>query len=64
MLLNYSKKREPSAIKSPKKIRSTEGANNMEMDVLNIHLDSEEHENVPVYDTCNEVRKQNREFLC
>jgi hypothetical protein len=36
----------------------------MEMDVLNIHLDSEEHENVPVYDTCNEVRKQNREFLC
>lgn len=33
------------------------------MDVSNIHLDGEEHENVPVYDTCDGVRKKIRAFL-
>ncbi|KFY26185.1 hypothetical protein V491_01414 [Pseudogymnoascus sp. VKM F-3775] len=63
MLLNPSKKGEPLGIKPQKKKRWTEGVNNMKMDVSNIHLDGEEHENVPVYDTCDQVRKKIRTFL-
>ena len=36
----------------------------MKLDVSNIHLDGEEHENVPVYDTCDESSKKIRAFLC
>ena len=36
----------------------------MKMDVSNIHLDGEEHQDVPVYDTCDEVRKKITAFLC
>ncbi|KFY68131.1 hypothetical protein V496_01275 [Pseudogymnoascus sp. VKM F-4515 (FW-2607)] len=64
MPLNSSKRREPLGNKSPKNKRSTEGASNMKMDVSSIHLDGEEHEDVPVYDTCDEVRKKIRAFLC
>ncbi|KFX92300.1 hypothetical protein O988_07329 [Pseudogymnoascus sp. VKM F-3808] len=64
LLLSSSKKCEPLGIVSPMKKRSIEGANNIQMDVSNIHLDGEEHENVPVYDTCDKVREKIRAFLC
>lgn len=35
----------------------------MKIDVSNIHLDGEENEDVPVYDTCDGVRKNIRAFL-
>jgi hypothetical protein len=50
-------------MKPPKKKRSTKAVDDMKMDVSNIHLDSEEHEDVPVYDTCDKVRKKIRAFL-
>jgi hypothetical protein len=60
----FFKKRELLGMKPPKKKRSTEAVDDMKMDVSNIHLDGEEHEDVPVYDTCDEVRKKIRAFLC
>lgn len=63
MLLDSSKNREPLGMKSPKTKRSTEGINNTKMDVSDIRLDGEERENVPVYDTCDEVRRKIRAFL-
>ena len=51
-------------MKQSKKKRSTESVDAMKMDVSNIHLDGEEHDDVPVYDTCDEVRKKIRAFLC
>ena len=51
-------------MKQSKKKRSTESVDVMKMDVSNIHLDGEEDDDVPVYDTCDEVRKKIRAFLC
>jgi hypothetical protein len=51
-------------MKPPQKKKSTEAVDDMKMDVSNIHLDGEEHKDVPVYDTCDEVRKKIRAFLC
>ncbi|KAH6667321.1 hypothetical protein B0J14DRAFT_567828 [Halenospora varia] len=51
-------------MKPPKEKKSTEAVDDMNMDVSNIHLDGEEYEDVPVYDTCDEVRKKIRAFLC
>jgi hypothetical protein len=42
-------------MKLPKKKRSTKAVNDMKIDVSNIHLDSKEHKDVPVYDTYNKV---------
>ena len=51
-------------MKQSKKKSSTESVDAMKMDVSNIHLDGEEHDDVPVYDTCDEVRKKIKAFLC
>jgi hypothetical protein len=55
MLLNSLKKHKLLGIKLPKHKRLTKGVNNMKMDVLDIHLNGKEHENVPIYNMCNEV---------
>jgi hypothetical protein len=51
----FFKKRELLGMKLPKKKRLTKAVDNMKIDVSNIHLDSEKHKDVPVYDMCNEV---------
>jgi hypothetical protein len=51
----FFKKRKLLGIKLPKKKRLTKAVNDMKIDVLNIHLDSKEHKDVLIYNTCNEV---------
>jgi hypothetical protein len=60
----FFKKRKLLGIKLLKKKRLTKAVNDIKIDVSNIHLDSKEHKDVPVYDTYNKVQKKIRAFLC
>ncbi|KAI0120782.1 hypothetical protein F4776DRAFT_665409 [Hypoxylon sp. NC0597] len=59
----FFKKRELQGLKAapPKKIKKNE--ENKSLDVGDTKLDGEETQEVPVYDTCDEVRKKIRAFL-
>ncbi|KAI0851207.1 hypothetical protein F5Y00DRAFT_230576 [Daldinia vernicosa] len=58
----FFKKRELQGLKAapPKRPRKSESE---ALDVSNIKLDGEDTQSVPVYDTCDEVRKKIRAFL-
>jgi hypothetical protein len=58
----FFKHRELNGIKAPKKKVKKEDENK-ETDVSGINLDGEEDGEVPVYDTCDEVRKKIRAYL-
>lgn len=58
----FFKKRELQGIKAPrKKVKPAEEA--AKSDVSTIHLDGEETQSVPVYDSCDEIRKKINAYL-
>lgn len=52
----FFKKRELAGVKIPKKKAKMGDSNLAQYDVSGIHLDGEDEEAVPVYDSCNDVR--------
>ena len=56
----FFKKRELAGVKTPtkKKVKVDTREEKEKWDVSGIHLDGEEEENVPVYDTCDDVRRK------
>ncbi len=57
----FFKKRELAGLKMPSKKRKTSAASDKEVDehdVSNIHLDGEEDEAVPIWDTCDDIRRK------
>ncbi|THC94839.1 hypothetical protein EYZ11_005675 [Aspergillus tanneri] len=54
----FFKKRELQGIKPPRKKRATKTADPLKYDVSGVHLDGDEDQDVPVYDTCDELRKK------
>ena len=57
----FFKKRELQGIKMPKRAKTSKADNEETLnkyDVSDIHLDGESDEVVPVYDTCDEIRKK------
>jgi hypothetical protein len=58
----FFKKRELQGIKAPKK-KVKKAEETVKNDVSDIHLDGEAGLNVPVYDTCDEIRKKISAYL-
>ncbi|PQE30577.1 calcineurin is a calcium-dependent protein [Rutstroemia sp. NJR-2017a WRK4] len=54
----FFKKRELQGIKPPKKKKISKEEENKQYDVSGIHLDGEEDASVPIYDSCDEIRKK------
>jgi hypothetical protein len=47
----------------PKKIRPQPNVNMADFDVSSIHIEGEEEENLPIFDTCDDVRQKIKSFL-
>jgi hypothetical protein len=58
----FFKHRELNDIKAPRKKVKKEDEDKA-TDVSGVHLEGEEEEEIPVYDTCDMVRKKIREYL-
>lgn len=59
----FFKKRESKGKKIPKKVKKEQEEEEKKHDMSGIHLDGESDGDIPVYDTCDEVRKKIRAHL-
>jgi hypothetical protein len=59
----FFKRRELMGIKPPKKQKVSKEEEEKKLDVSGIHLEGEEEVEVPVYNTCDEIRKKINAFL-
>lgn len=59
----FFKKRELQGIKEPKKKKVSRAEEDQKNDVSQVKLDGETSDDVPIYDTCDEVRKKISAYL-